>query len=143
MSIIFYGSTIEWGTNGTDYDPIPKAKGVAVPATTRNYVDVTNLDSPNSYREYIKGLRDISELSLVVGYTSEGYSQALTYSDEDDPLYIRVTFPLQTGQTTMGDVFVFRAFVEPEIPASDDVEAEVTFNLNMRVTGAPTFTEGS
>lgn len=136
--VILYGSILEWSTDGVSYARIPEAKGLVVPRTTREYVEVTNLDSTGGYREYIKGLRDAGETDVLVGYTPAGYATALTYADLDDPIYIRSTMKKAAGYAT-ADIFVFRAFIEPEVTA-DDLGAAVEFSLNMRVTGAPAHT---
>ena len=81
--IIAYGATVERSTDGTTWDPIPECKGVAVPVVTTEYQDVTNLDSPNGFREYIKGLKDAGEITVPAGYTAAGYEQQV--ADQNAP----------------------------------------------------------
>ncbi|MEM9786792.1 MAG: phage tail tube protein [Pseudomonadota bacterium] len=140
--IIAYGATMERSTDGSTWSSIPEVNGIGVPVVTTEYPEVTSLDSPNGFREYIKGLKDAGEVTASMVYTAAGY--ALMSSDQNaaDSIYYRVTMKLQPGQSTTGDVFQFRAFPTPELEASD-VGAVVGINLQLRLTGDVTWTQGS
>ena len=76
--IIAYGATVERSIDGgTNFVPIPECEGIAIPMVETDFQDVTSLDSPNGFREYIKGLKDAGVISLPCGYTSAGYEQQL------------------------------------------------------------------
>lgn len=134
-SSIVYGGVVEKSIDGTaaTYERIPEAKGLPVPSTTMEYIDVTNLDSPNGFREYIKGLKDAGELTLECNYTPEGYAQQISDQAEAGAIYYRVTLPPMGADGTQ-DVFVFRAFPTPQL-AADDVGAIVGMTVNLRTTG--------
>ncbi|MBI6628326.1 phage tail protein [Pontibaca salina] len=140
--IIAYGATVERSTDGTTYEAIPECKGVAVPAVTTEYQEVTSLDSPNGFREYVKGLKDAGEITVPAGYTSAGYAQQISDQNANGAIYYRVTMPLQPSQTTEGDVFEFRGFPTPELEAND-LGAPVNMNINLRLTGDVTWTAGT
>ena len=140
-AVIAYGATVERSTDGTTWEPIPECKGVAVPATVREYVDVTNLDSPNGYREYIKGLRDAGEISLPCNYTADGYEQQVADSEAANAIQYRVTMAPQPSQSA-GDVFTFSGFPTPSLEG-DDVGGVVGMTINIRTTGNVTWTRGA
>lgn len=138
--IIAYGATVERSLDGTDWESIPEAKGVAVPVVTQEYPEVTNLDSPNGYREYIKGLKDAGEITLPCGYTTEGYQQQVADQNADDAIYYRVTLRAAPGQAS-GDVFEFRGFPRPELEAGD-IGEPINMNVVIRTTGDVIWTAG-
>ena len=140
--IIAYGATVKRSLDGAVYISIPECKGVAIPATEREYIDVTSLDSPNGYREYIKGMRDAGTLSLPCGYTSAGYAQQLSDADATDAIYYEVILKLAPGQSIIGDKFVFRGFPNPTL-SNGGADQLIEMSIDIRITGAVTFTAGS
>ncbi|MGR3452879.1 hypothetical protein [Pseudooceanicola sp.] len=139
--IIAYGATVERSTDGETFAAIPEVKGVAVPAVEVEYQEVTSLDSPNGFREYIKGLKDAGEISVPAGYTAAGYEQQIADRDAAAAIYYRVTLKAQPGQSS-GDVFEFRAFPNPELEGGD-LGAPINMNIAMRITGDVTWTRGT
>lgn len=140
--IIAYGATVERSTDGVTYTAIPACKGVAIPVVTTEYQEVTSLDSPNGFREYIKGLKDAGEVTVPMGYTAAGYEAMIADQNAADSIFYRVTMKRQPSQTTLGDRFVFRAFPTPELEAGD-LGAPININLQLRLTGDVTWTKGS
>ena len=140
-AIIAYGATVERSTDGTTWTAIPEAKGVAVPSVVRDYVDVTNLDSPGGFREYIKGLKDAGEISLPCNYTAEGYAQQIADQEAAGTIQYRVTLKPQPSQTT-GDVFEFEGFPVPSLEG-DDIGGVVGMTVNIRTSGDVTWTAGT
>lgn len=139
--IIAYGGKVERSLNGTTWTSIPEVKGIAVPEVTQEYVEVTSLDSPNGYKEYIKGLKDAGEITLLCGYTSDGYDQMVQDQAANQAIYYRVTMALAPGQT-VADEFEYLGYPTPTLKANGIGEA-VDMELKLRITGAPTFTPGS
>lgn len=139
---LVYGSTIEWGTDGVAYTALPEAKTLAVPEVQIEYQDVTNLDSAGGYREYIAGLKDAGEIALECNYTSDLMEDALGYQTNGTLVYFRTTLPLETGQTISGDVITFTALVSPALQ-QNEVGEPIGLTLNLRTSGAVTFTKGS
>lgn len=139
--IISYGATVERGTDGVTYTEIPECKGVAVPEVEQEYPEVTNLDSPNGFREYIKGLKDAGNIEVPCGYTRAGFEQQLADQAAPDAIYYRVTLRPQPDQT-IGDKFTYRGFPTPRL-APGDVGAPIEMNIMIRVTGDFTWVAGS
>lgn len=138
---IVWGAQTEWSADGTTYTRIPECNGLAVPGITTEYQDVTSLDSPNGFREFIPGLKDAGEISIPCGYTTAGYNQAVQFQLAGTLIHFRTTLPLETGQTS-GDVFEFTGYVTPEME-QNGVGDPIGMNLNIRTSGAPDFTEGA
>lgn len=139
-AIIPFGGTVEVSSDGSTYSEVPEARGIPVPEKTQEYPEVTSLDSPNGYREYVAGLKDGGELSFEANYTEAGMT--LIEGLDGVEAYIRVTFPTQPSQTSSGDVFTYRGYLTAT-PNATDVGAPVTMTVNVRVTGARTFTAGT
>ena len=139
--IIAYGATVERSTDGTTWAEIPECKGVAVPVVSTDYLDVTSLDSPGGFRQYIKGLKDAGEISIPCGYTSEGYEQQIADQLLDEPMYYRTTMRPAPGQVS-GDVFEFRRFPTPQLE-SGNVGEIVGMMVMIRTTGDVEWTKGA
>lgn len=140
--IIAYGATVERSQDNVTFSEIPECKGIAIPVVTTEYQEVTSLDSPNGFREYIKGLKDAGEVTVPMGYTANGYELMLSDQNAADSVYYRVTMKRQPSQSTVGDIFTFRAFPTPELESSE-IGAPVNINLQLRLTGDVTWTKGS
>lgn len=139
--IISYGATVERSTDGVTYTPIPECKGVAVPEVEQDYPEVTNFDSPNGFREYIKGLKDGGEIEVPCGYTAAGFEQQLADQAEADAIYYRATLKPAPDQST-GDSFVYRGFPTPKL-APGGVGDPIEMTIMIRVTGDFTWTRGA
>lgn len=139
--IIAYGATVERSTDGVTFTAIPECKGVAIPMVETEYLDATSLDSPNAFREYVKGLKDAGVISVPCGYTASGYEQQLADQAEDEPIYYRTTMKPQPNQTT-GDVFEFRGFPTPMVE-SGAVGELVGMSVSIRTTGDVEWTKGT
>ncbi len=141
-AIIAYGATVERSANGTTgWAEIPEVTGVAVPATERDYVDVTSLDSVNGYREYISGLKDAGTISLPANYTHNGFQQQFADQETGDLFYYRVTLAPAPDQSA-GHAFAFTPFPTVAVDGGD-VAGKVSMTINLRISGAITWTEGA
>lgn len=140
---IVYGATTEWSNDGgTTWTAIPEVKGLVVPETSIEYQDATSLDSTGGFREFIPGLKDAGEISIPCGYTSGCYADAEGYRTAGTLISFKTTMPKETGQTIAGDTFEFSGYVSPALE-TNDIGDIIALNLNIRTSGAVTFTEGS
>ena len=138
---IAWGGKVERSLNGTAWATIPEARGLAVPQPTTEYQDVTNLDSDNRTREFVKGLIDPGEITLNANYTTLGWEQQIADQAAAAAIYYRVTMPT-LGTQTAGDVFTFRGFPTPSLQA-DDAGAPMGMTISIRITGPVTWTKGA
>lgn len=140
--IIAYGAKVERSDDGgTTWEDIPECKGVAIPQVETDYQEVTSLDSPNSFREYVKGLKDMGEISVPCGYTSAGYEQQLADESKNGAIEYRTTLKPAPGQTT-GDIFEFSGYPTPQVEGGD-LGAPIEMNISIRTTGEVEWTAGS
>lgn len=140
--IIAYGATVERSDDGgTTWAAIPACKGIAIPMVETDFQDVTSLDSPNGFREYIKGLKDAGVLSVPCGYTAVGYEQQLADQSLDVPVMYKTTMKTAPGQLS-GDVFEFSGFPTPQVEGGD-IGAPVEMTVSIRTTGDVSWTKGA
>lgn len=139
--IIAFGALVERSLDGTTFTSIPECKGIAVPIVETEYLDATSLDSPDAFREYVKGLKDAGIISVPAGYTANGYEQQLADQASDTPVHYRTTMKPAPGQAT-GDKFEFKGFPTPQVEGND-VGALVGMTISIRTTGDVTWTKGT
>ena len=138
---ILYGGALERSVNGTTWVPVPEVKSMTLPVITVDYQEVTSLDSPNGFRQYKPGLKDVENITVNCGYTTAAYNQALADQASGALIHFRATLPLEDGQTT-ADVFTWKAYVTPKV-ASGAVGEIIGLDIEHKVDGGFTYTEGS
>jgi len=118
------------GTSPEGYDPIAEINSITGPGMTRDFIDVTSLDSVGGYREYIGGFRDGGEVTLEMNFTSAGYAAMLTdFESADSRNYqIVISDPLDTTLT-------FAAFVT-DLPLTIVPDDKITLSVTLKITGA-------
>lgn len=139
---ILFGGTFERSTNGTTWTPVLEVKSFDLPVISTEYQDATSLDSTGGFREYVKGLKDVEDITVNCGYVSATYEQALADSALTVPIYYRGTLPKETGQTANGDRFTFTAFPTPRA-VTNDIGGIIMLEISMKVTGGFTFVKGA
>lgn len=138
---IAYGATVERSTDGSTWEEIPEAKGIAVPTVETDYQEATSLDSPDGFKEYVKGLKDAGVISVPCGYTPDGYEQQLADQAQATAIYYRTTLPPAPSQST-GDVFEFRGFPTPQVE-QNAVGDIVGMTVSIRTSGGVDWTKGT
>lgn len=134
-AFIGHGATLERSDDGLAWTAIPEVKGVPIPEESQDFVDVTNLDSPGGFREYIKGLKDIGEITVDCNYTRAGFQAQKTDEGSATAIYYRLTL-------SNGDVFEWQGW--PKVRAVPNGVGEVVdMQITIRGTGEPTFTAGA
>ncbi len=140
-SRIVLGTVTEWSADNVNFETVPECTSLAIPTVQQEYVEVTNMDSPNGFREYIPGLKDAGEFGLPCNYTSDLFEQALAYQNAGQPIFFRITMPLEQGQAS-GDVLTYTALVTPSIDEGQSLGDAITLTLNCRTTGELGFAKG-
>ncbi|MEU6944296.1 phage tail tube protein [Streptomyces sp. NPDC046316] len=125
-------------TGSGSFVTIASVTDIAGPSRSREAIEVTAHDSPDKYREFIKGLKDGGEVEITINYDPSAASHAALDADfEEDDLrdYQVVILPGLDDEhtwefsgliTDMGD----------EYPTEDKMERSVTF----KISGKPTLT---
>lgn len=134
---------IEWSEDGQEDNwlIIPGCKTVGIPEITQTTKDRTSLDSPGRSKEYGVGMNDSSELTLACFYSAALYSKASAYRSARKLVYFRVKLPAAEGQSA-GDIFAYRAYVNPSVPAPDE-DGDLMTDLKLRPSGVISWTEGA
>ncbi|MFV1620467.1 hypothetical protein [Phaeobacter sp. JH20_26] len=134
--------TVKWSVDGVAWEEIPGCKTVGVPEENPEYRDRTSLSSPGRSREWGVGLTDTSELTLSCFYSSALYKKALEFKALRKPIFFNVELPPEDGVQSAGDVFDYKAFVNPSTPTVDH-EGDLMTDLKLRPTGLVGWTEGA
>lgn len=139
--ILFGGKIEKSATSGGTYTRILGVKSLTLPKITVEYQDATSLDSPNGFREFVSGLKDVENITLNCGYVSATMDAALDDQAAGVPIFYKITMPLEAGQTT-GDVFQFSGFPTP-MPQGSGVGDIIGLDIEIKVTGGSIFVPGS
>ena len=141
IAIPVHGGSIKWNTTTTTYNAIVEAKRLIFPKYNREYTDVTNLDSTDGIREFVPNLADPGELVIACNYTNAVFNTAQGYFSNKTLIYFETTINLQDTETTAA-TFEFQGYVSPEV-SDGEVDGVIELMLNVRCTGAATFTNAT
>lgn len=119
------------GESNESFAAVAEVNSIAGPTMTRNFIDVTSLDSTGGYREFITGFRDAGEVTLNMNFTRDGYDNMKDDFESDSTRNYQIVMP-DTGATT----FEFAGLVTSiplDIPTDDKITATVTIKLSGQV----------
>ncbi|MGW1127454.1 phage tail tube protein [Streptomyces sp. NPDC002526] len=117
---------------------VANVSDISGPSRQREAIEVTAHDSPDKYREFIKGLKDGGEVELTINYDPGDTShQALDADFEEDDLrnYQLVLLPGDADEHTW-DLTGLITDIGDEYPTDDKMERTVT----VKISGKPTLT---
>ena len=125
-----FGATFTW--NGAPVAGLTKIGGVEI---TTEAVEITTHQSASMFKQFIAGLREVSDISI------EGY---FDYADSPGQLAMKddsaaglsrsctIAFP-----TILGAGWTFTAFLKNFKPAEFSLDAPIPFAVTLKVTGVP------
>jgi predicted secreted protein len=137
-ALLGYGSVIEIVSDSSPdlYVALAEVKSITPPSIDVDQVEVTHMQSPNRFREYISGLLDGGEASFEMNF--------IPGSTSDDRLFELLNLPTGVSRRRAcrisypnGVTWSFNAEVtgyEPDVPFDDAMTATVT----LKVTGSIT-----
>lgn len=117
---------------------IANVSDISGPSRQREAIEVTAHDSPNKYREFIKGLKDGGEVEITLNYDPGSTShQALDADFEEDDLrdYQVILLPGDPDEHTW-DFAGLITDLGDEYPTEDKMERTCT----VKISGKPTLT---
>lgn len=128
----------KWDAEATtpEWVAIAEVNSISGPTMTKDFIDVTSLDSTGGYRDFISGFRDGGTISLVMNFTYDNYLimlddfNALAGSDEFD-YEINID---DTGEAATRSTFYFRGIVT-ECPVEIPTDDKITNNVTIKVKG--------
>ncbi|MEV7282876.1 phage tail tube protein [Streptomyces sp. NPDC093111] len=127
-------------TGAGAYGVIAQVSDISGPSRKREAIEVTAHDSPNKYREFIKGLKDGGEVQITINYDPGNSTHSALDGDfeEDDLRNYQViilpddpdehTWSFSAMITDLGDAY----------PIDDKMERSVTFKISGKPTLTPT-----
>lgn len=134
-----FGTQLLRDTTGAGiFAAVANVSDLSGPARAREAIEVTTHDSPNKYREFIKGLKDGGEVEATINYDPGNTShQALDADFEEDDLrdYQLVILPGEADEHTWDFTALITA-VGDAYPTDNKIERTVTF----KISGKPTLT---
>jgi predicted secreted protein len=137
-----FGTQFKRDTTGAGvFAAIASVSDISGPERSREEIEVTAHDSPDKYKEYVKGLKDGGEVTITLNYDpGQSTHQDLDGDFEEDDLrdYQLVVLPGDADQLTVQFSAMITSMGE-EYPIDDKMEMEVTF----KISGKPTRTYGA
>jgi predicted secreted protein len=119
-------------TSSGVFNSIAEVNQITGPSMTREFIDVTSLDSTGGYREFIAGFRDGGQVVLNMNFTLLGYEQMRLDFENDDAQNYEIVFSDATATT-----FDFAGLVT-DLPVSIPTDDKVTIDVTIKVTGQVT-----
>lgn len=122
--------------SGSGWVTLAEIKSVAGPGMTRETIEVTTLNSPDGYKEFIAGFKDGGNVGLTMNYTRAGFN-ILKADFEDDAL--------QNYQIVLSDAdatsIEFEGLVV-EMPLAVNMGEAITMETSIKVTAKPEIGSG-
>lgn len=129
--------TRETDTPGT-FQVVASCTDISGPSREREAIEVTAHDSPDQYREFVKGLKDGGEVEVTINYDPGVTTHQILDEDfEEDDLrtYQVIIMPGEADEHT----WEFNGLITgigDEFPHDDKMERTVT----VKISGKPTLT---
>lgn len=120
-----------------NWENLAEVNSISGPTMTRDFIDVTSLDSTGGYREFITGFRDAGTVSLAMNFTWDSYKKMLKDFQSSTAQNYEVLLP-----DTNGTSFEFSGLVT-ECPIEVPTDDKVTANITIKVSGQVIFNAGS
>lgn len=121
------------GASNEQFTAIGEINSISGPTMSRNFTDVTSLDSVGGYREFIGAFRDAGTVTLNMNFTKVGWGAMKADFESDSSRNYQIVLP-DSGNTTLD----FAGFVT-ECPI-DIPEEKVTATITIKITGQVTVT---
>lgn len=126
-----FGTTL----SGSVTSSVSQITSISIPGVSVDDLDVTTMASANAFREFIAGLKDAGELSVELLYEKSAYDAQLAAVGGAAETWT-VTFPDESIFTCSGYI---KAAGQVEAP----MDGPMTSSLTIKLSGEPSFTEGS
>ncbi|AUQ93862.1 hypothetical protein VWZ88_15880 [Phaeobacter sp. JH20_36] len=133
---------VEWSEDGATWAEVPGCKTIAIPKVTTETRDRTSLSSPGRFREWGRGMKDTSEVTLNCFYHPDLQEKAIGYDNANKLVHFRVQLPPIEGLQSTGDKFQYVAFVTPGVPDTD-FDNDLMLALELRPSGPLDWTKGA
>lgn len=129
QAVAAYGTTLSW--NGTE---VAELQNISGPMQKMKTIDVTNMDSPNSYNEFIPSFAEGGEITIDGNFTNE-VGQAGLRADflTRTSRTLVITLPTTTTHTWTATAYCIG------LDEDHKVSDRITFKATFQVSGKPVF----
>jgi predicted secreted protein len=124
-----------WG--GSAWAAIAEINSITGPSMTRDFIDVTSLDSTGGFREFITGFRDAGTVSLAMNFTHATFTIMKEDFENDTPQSYMICLPDEevTSLEFLGLV--------TEIPLTIPTDDKITADVTIKISGTVDLTSGT
>ena len=123
--------------SGGVWVPIAEITSISGPTMTRDFIDVTSLDSTSGYREFITGFRDAGTVSLTMNFTRATYDSMKADFESSVLQNYEIFLPDDDGTS-----LEFTGLVT-ELPLEIPTDDKITANVTIKISGPVTVNSGS
>lgn len=123
--------------SGSDWVALAEVNSITGPSMTRDFIDVTSLDSVGGFREFITGFRDAGTVSLAMNFTHDTYTLLKADFEADTVGYYMICLP--DAQVTSLEF----AGLVTEIPLSIPTDDKITADVTIKISGTVNLTSGT
>jgi predicted secreted protein len=117
------------GASNEAFTTIAEVKNISGPDVSRDFIDVSSLDSTDGYREFIAGFRDAGQVVLSMNYTRVSYDLLKADFDTNSARNYQIVFG-DTGLTT----YDFAGWVVG-LTHNTDFESAVALEVTIKIDG--------
>ena len=141
-AMLGYGSVFQIATETSPDSYVDMAEVISItpPSANVDQVDVTHMQSPNRYREFIDGLIDGGEASFDINFVPGNSADDRIWEllalppGTNHRRNCRISFPNGTTWTFLGTLTGY----EPDVPVDDKMTATVTFKVSGSISRGTT-----
>jgi predicted secreted protein len=126
-----------WNSTSGAWELIAKINNVDFGSGARDMHDVTVLESPGGYREYIPGYRTGGTVTLSMVFNRDSYETMQNDFESDDKQNYEIVLPDSDNTSLEFEGYVSEMSLA--VPATDPITSEVT----IQITGQPNIESGS
>ena len=122
---------------GSAWEQLAEISSITGPTMTRDFIDVTSLDSTGGYREFITGFRDAGTISLSMNFTRHTYDAFKADFESPTAQYYEIVLS-DTENTTLE----FEGLVT-EVPITIPTDDKITADVTIKISGPVEINSGS
>jgi FPC/CPF motif-containing protein YcgG len=127
-------------SSGEVFSDFAEILDVAGPSFAKDTIDVAHSTSPDKYREFIAGFKDAGEVTLTLNMVQADFAAILAKFELETTNNYQLTIPDDNYSTKPTIVFAGHVTsIGSAYPTQDKVTQDITF----KITGKPTYTQGS